>query len=100
MNWNAKSDDTPSDDDFRIHFESLLNPNNVDAIDCNVSSDLYIPILDDITPIEVDHVIRKQMKVQSGCGPDGIAPGLFKHLPSVWIVWIAREFPMRALVHS
>lgn len=90
VNWNSMSSETPSDDEFRTHFESLLNPHNVDMIEYNISSDMYIPILDDdITPLEVDHVIRRQMKVQSGCGPDGVAPGLFKHLSPQWIMWLA-----------
>ncbi|ELT96163.1 hypothetical protein CAPTEDRAFT_206211 [Capitella teleta] len=43
---------------------------------------------DDIQQSEVIHVIKKQLKPTSGCGPDGVAPGLFKSLSNEWLGWL------------
>ena len=55
IGWNGDVDETqkeaPSDEEFKIHFEQLLNPQEMVADDLHDTSDSpYIPILDD--PIE------------------------------------------------
>ena len=93
VNWkDVSANDKPSDDQFKIHFESLLNPNRIDfAVHVfDFTSNIYIPVLDDdISPVEIDFVIKKQLKPNSGCGPDGVAPGLFKLLNPEWIIWLS-----------
>ena len=55
IGWNGDLDEiqneAPSDEEFKIHFEQLLNPQEMVADDLHDTSDSpYIPILDD--PIE------------------------------------------------
>ena len=101
IGWNGKFDASPSsgvpsDDEFRVHFEELLNPDDTAAlVQEDIISDTYIPILDDpIQPEEVKYVIDKQLKSAKSAGPDGIAPGIFKLLPQVWIVFLCQLFNM------
>ena len=96
INWRGEymADNTsaewPSDAEFQQHLEDLLNPPDADLLqDDSVTSDVYVPILDNpICPSEVDDVIQKQMKPNKGCGPDGISPGIFRLLPVQWIMFI------------
>ena len=49
--------DIPSDGDFKLHFEQLLNPPGIEEVDLfDVSDSPYIPLLDN--PIEVAEVIE------------------------------------------
>ena len=67
--------DTPSDEDFKVHFEHVLNPGNVQPLS-HISTDVTMPVLDDpISPAEVECQIKK-MKVDKACGPDGLTPGV------------------------
>ena len=54
-----KLDERPSDHEFKLHFESFLNPEGVEEANLgDVDSDVSIPYLDNpITMSEVDHVI-------------------------------------------
>ena len=92
VNWNGdiNSDvsETPPDDTFKEHLESLLNPDGAETLcPTDYVSDVYIPTLDDpIDPAEIDYVINKQVKPNKGCGPDGLSPGIFKLLPIQWLI--------------
>ena len=88
---NESTEDRPSDVEFKEHFEKLLNPEGLtDSNLGDISSDVDIPVLDKpITAMEVDHVIKHQLKSNKGCGPDGINPGILKLLPVQWILFLS-----------
>ena len=51
---------SPSDEEFKAHFESVLNPRSVPP-DCDVSTDVTIPVLDchtSISPAEVSDQVK------------------------------------------
>ena len=90
-----------SDDQFRQHFELLLNPDQLQQLDFRdaLTSDMYVPLLDDdIQPLEIAYIIQNQLKSNSGCGPDGVSPGLFKHLSPNWF-FLLNEM-MNRIFHS
>ena len=79
----------PSDQDFK-DFYSELKTNNDPDID--VTTNVYIPMLDDpITPDEVAAQIKK-MKPHKACGPDGVPPSVSRLLPIQWILTITTLF--------
>ena len=86
---NVNSDTQPSEEEFRIHVENLLNPpSNNDQFDIS-DYQVNVPILDnEIKVEEVVAVQEKQVKPNKSCGPDGNSPGVFKLLPSAWILFI------------
>ena len=101
IGWNGTVNesphvDTPSDEEFKNHFEELLNnPDSqngpVDRTDTR-SSSLYLPVTDDpIEPREVLDAI-KHIKPNKSGGPSGLPPGLLKLLPSSWIIFLAGVF--------
>ena len=89
-----KNAEKPSDEVFKEHLEALFNPENIDQLEIDeFDSDTNVPVLDNpICPIEVDHVIRTQLKADKGSGPDGISPSLLKVLPVRWIITLATLF--------
>lgn len=81
----------PSDDEFKIHFERVLNPAPVPP-PLHVSTQVTIPVLDEpITPIEVECQI-KRLKSDKACGPDGLSPGVLTILPAQWLLTITSLF--------
>ncbi len=83
----------PTDQDFKTHFESVLNPidETEHGLD-NLINDVTIPVLDEpITPAEVHEQARK-MKPDKASGPDGIPPGVFTLLPVQWIYSLVALF--------
>ena len=84
---NEAEDATPSDDEFKAHFESLLMKNHnaqplSDADQCP-----YVPILDDeFSPVEVERAIKSQKNKAFV----GVCSGLFKWLPFHWIIYLTR----------
>ena len=98
IGWDGKCDpqktsETPSEQDFKLHFEKLLNPTEANP---TMSPDLhespYIPITDDpISAAEVEEAIHQTKGNKSG-GISGISPGLLKLLPSSWIFSLAFLF--------
>jgi hypothetical protein len=84
---------TPPDEDFKAHFEELLNPGNTPRLEpSQFMTDITIPVLDDaISPLEVEEGIRK-LKPNKACGPDGISPRLLHALPIQWILCITTMF--------
>ncbi len=97
INWKGeyggpKHDDNtcPTDEEFRRHFESVLNPPEADIGD--IVTITTVPILDNfITCDEVQRQINK-MKPNKACGPDGISPGVLSMLPAQWIVTLVTLF--------
>ena len=94
INWNGTIDEnvlkTPTDEDFRMHFENLLNPEYaVEEGNIIDTSDLpFIPVLDDyITEIEVIEAAETCSETKSFIG---ITPAIFKCLPLVWISFVTQ----------
>ena len=93
VNWSGDfetgndNDNAVSDEDFKVFFERILNPQGIeDVIMSEFETEIYIPVLDDpITYEEIETEIKK-MNPDKACGPDGIAPGLFKCLPVQWLL--------------
>lgn len=82
-------DSSPTDNEFKLYYENNFNPiTNLDDISSNVT----IPVLDQIiAPYEMSQQV-KQMKSDKACGPDGVSPGIFKLLPGPWILMLATLF--------
>ena len=99
INWkgeydhSSKSDICPSDQDFKEYFESNFNPpNGLRLNDCNFSTDVSIPILDEIiSPLEIQRQ-AKLLKSDKASGPDGLSPGILKILPEQWFILLATIF--------
>ena len=86
-------DDQPSETQFQVHLEKLLNPTN-ESIKTDISNyHVNIPVLDEkISVKEVSDVIDKQVKSDKGCGPDGNSPGAFKLLTGQWVEFLCFLF--------
>ena len=93
INWKGElathtdhSNMRPKDIDFKLHFEHLLNPSNLEPLDPDlVTTNITVPVLDD--PISVNEVIEaiKGLKSNKASGPDGVSPGVFKCMPDSWV---------------
>jgi hypothetical protein len=72
---NDAEDATPSDDEFKAHFESLLMKNHNAQPLSDVDQCPYVPILDDeFSPVEVEHAIKSQKSKAF----IGVCSGLFQ----------------------
>ena len=97
INWNgAISNDPrngPSEDEFKLHFEDLLNPSNLAPLQFHPRNPpVYLPVTDDrIQPGEVLHAIKK-LKMSCSGGTSGIPPGLLKWLPDNYSVLMTEIF--------
>ena len=83
----------PTDNQFKEFFEQILNPVDVEEPNLlELQTDVSIPLLDE--PISVWEVSQqvKRLKPNKACGPDGLAPGIFKVLPITWLVTVAFLF--------
>ena len=95
IDWKGEFDPTPdkekpSDEEFRIHLEHLLNPANLDDEWPTIVNQVSIPMLDDpIAERECTEVIEKHLKPGKSAGPDGNSPGTFHLLPAEWITFLA-----------
>ena len=55
---------SPSDEEFKAHFQSVLNPLSVPP-DCDVSTDFTIPVLDcHISPEEVSDPVKNLSRIK------------------------------------
>ncbi len=100
INWKGEvrgtQRESPSDEEFRIHFEELLNPLQQEEVTMpDINTNLRVPVVDDpIDTSEVDFVLTKQLKAASGSGPDGIPPVILSSLPAAWIISLTTLFNM------
>ena len=93
LNDSLHADSKPTDEEFKLHYDNLLDVATADP--ANECRDLYvtIPLLDDpISYTEVSSAQVNKIKADKACGPDGIAPGVFKLLPVYWITFIVTLF--------
>ena len=93
IGWNGsvRSDVSamPRDDEFKAHFESLLNPRVPNSNTNDLASCPYIPVLDDpYTPHEVERAI----KMTKDKAYIGACAGLFRLLPRQWIDFLTELF--------
>ena len=96
INWKGSISDAdktqPNNDQFRAHFEALLNPQHVDNVDEGVDIDSapYIPVLDDpLTASELDNAMKLTKTNKSFVG---LCPGLVRMLPITWFLFILGIF--------
>ena len=92
IGWNGTIDTScsvsPTDEEFKIHFEDLLNPDGVEDCEIDVSDAPTIPILDDpITPVEVVEAADECKESKSFIG---VTPAIFSCLPAVWIMFVTQ----------
>ncbi len=89
----------PSEDDFKDYFETNFNtPDNVKLTDCDFSTYVSMPLLDDlINPLEIQQQV-KQLKPDKASGPDCLSPGVVKLLPVQWIMYMFCLILYRTLV--
>ena len=70
----------------------------------DLSDQVSIPALDEPYSFnELTHVIKKQIKPNKGCGPDGLSPGTLQLLPNSWkwfllsllnIIFLSGSYPI------
>ena len=84
-------DERPDDNQFKTHFEELLNPNvSLDEESFDAIGAPYIPILDDpFTTRELEDVVSNLKKNKSFIG---ICPGVFAVLPILWKLFFLTIF--------
>ena len=86
---DEKQAEQPSDEEFKIHFEQLLNPpGNEDEEPLDVSDSPYVPLLDD--PIEEEEVEEAAKTCKESKSFIGITPAIFKCFPTVWILYVTQ----------
>ena len=90
INWKGnldqKKSDEPSPEEFKIHFEKLLNPRDITPVsDIDFSNCPNVPVLDD--PISMDELNRciKDLNPNKASDINGISPGIFKLLSTSWL---------------
>ena len=96
LNWRGTFDNkegpTPSDDEFKVHFERLLSQETPpsDEVYNNINTAPYVPILDDpFSYSELDSAISSMKSNKSYCG---ICPGIIKMLPITWFIFFLSIF--------
>ena len=92
IGWNGGIDETvavaPSDDEFKRHFEELLNPDKTDHSNIiDVSDAPYIPVFDDeITEEEVLEAASSNENKSF----IGVTPAIFSVLPALWVTFLTQ----------
>ena len=101
INWKGQFNPVPPDDEsqpseaqFQAHLEKLLNPEDSQSIETDLSNyHVEIPVLDEKIQLkEVNDVLEKQVKGDRGCGPDGNSPGAYKLLTGQWVEFLCFLF--------
>ena len=90
IGWNGDIEETnkdiPTDEEFKIHFEQLLNPPGEEVDDlCDTTDSPYIPTLDD--PIQEIEVIKAAKSSKESKSFIGITPAIFHCFPAAWILF-------------
>jgi exonuclease III len=104
INWNGvikdTTDERPEDDQFREHFEKLLNPQDTprNLMVYAQANGMHLPVTDDpVTPHEVIQA-TKSLKTNKSGGVSGVPPGVLKYIPDSWIIFFATLFTI--LLHN
>jgi hypothetical protein len=89
IGWNGElaeeSSQVPSDNEFKVHFEQLLNPIGIEEAEM-IDSGVNIPLLDDEIQLEEVEVGIKSMNANKSY--IGVDAGFLKLLPMSWIMWL------------
>ena len=89
IDWKGKISDDNSDqpdaDQFKLHFEDLLNTDQEDQLDIDLSDSPYIPVVDD--PFTLGEMNSALKDLKAGKSYTGICPGLLVRLPLVWLMF-------------
>ena len=96
INWKGDISDNdkvqPNEEQFKVHFETLLNPLHptITVEDVDIDSAPTIPVLDSpFSANELDNVL-KSMNINKSFV--GVCPGLVKMFPLTWFVFILNLF--------
>lgn len=98
INWNGhmqinSADEEPKLEDFKCHFNSLLNPQQPPLPEINeFESCPYIPVLD--SPFNMDELVAALVLVKPNKATDlsGNSPGVYRHLPIGWLMFMLNIF--------
>lgn len=95
IDWKGKVSEGifegPEDDQFKTHFEELLNPRvNEDEEDSDFAEAPYIPVLDD--PFTINELMDVVKCLKTNKSFIGICPGLFAVLPLSWKIFFLTVF--------
>ena len=84
-----KQVDKPSDEEFRMHFENLLNPPVTEPLETvDISNSPHVPNLDDpIDEKEVEEAAKSSKESKSFIG---MTPAIFKCFPTIWILYVTQ----------
>ena len=80
LQGNKKSDNCPSDKDFKEFFEGSISADTVNTMNDNILPPVNIPLLDDMISTEEVQRQIKSIKPDKASGPDGVSPGIFRLL--------------------
>ncbi len=83
---------SPSDYEFKVYFQNLLNPDGV-AINLNIPDvNMYVPLLDDMFMLDEVEKVVKKLKSNKAAGINGIPQDIFKFLSDDWLITITHLF--------
>ena len=85
INWKGCINDSPklepSEQDFKKHFEDLLNPlREPTTTDTNFANSPYITTLDNVISLQEVKAGIKDTNPNKAVGLNGISPGIFRHI--------------------
>ena len=94
INWKGQITEKniikPDDEQFKLHFEELLNADQNFAPELDLDDSPHIPVLDNpFTLLELDDALKD---LKTGKSYMGICPGLLMRLPLVWLVFFLTLF--------
>jgi hypothetical protein len=96
INWNGciqnneHTPEQPTDEEFKAHFESLLNSLPITRL--TAGGRTYIPVTDDPIQQQEVHAALKALKPNKSGGASGIPPGVLKLLPPNWSIFLTNLF--------
>ncbi len=89
INWKGVEDSDvqkPGDDQFKEHFEKLLNPPGLENLDNDEPENApYIPILND--PFTTSELNLALCNTKMNKSYSGLCPGVVKHLPVLCLLF-------------
>ena len=94
INWRGNIDSSsevqPDDEQFRVHFEKLLNPPQREVTEDDELPSPIIPILDD--PFNMQELHTAMSSMNKNKSYIGICPGLIGILPITWLIFLLTVF--------
>lgn len=94
INWKGDIEendyDKPNENQFKEHFENLLNPETIRCDESDISNVPYIPLLDD--PFTSEELMQATESVNINKSYCGLCPGIIRMLPVSWFVFFLTLF--------